>query len=94
MSISDECNDLESRILIKKVILYSPKYFNMEKRWRRKGNSPAVATARNPGDFDEEMYLAGKGAGFSLYRTSVETEGSRRSWYQYPFLIRENWQKR
>ena len=73
----------------KKVILYSPEILQYGETVATEGEIVPPSPPRTPGDFDEEMYLAGKGAGFSLYRTSVETEGSRRSWYQYPFLIRE-----
>ena len=44
---------------------------------------------RNPGTFDEQMYLAGKGAGFSVFQNDAEVMGNRIAWYQYPLLLRE-----
>lgn len=73
----------------KKVLLYSPDILEYGDTVAMEGEISPPSPPRNPGDFDEKMYLAGKGAGFSLYRTSVDVEGNRLSWYQYPFLLRE-----
>ncbi|MBC5647269.1 ComEC/Rec2 family competence protein [Christensenella tenuis] len=73
----------------KKVILYSPDILEYGDTVVTEGEVAPPSPPRNPGDFDETMYLAGKGAGFSLYRASLDVEGNELSWYQYPFLLRE-----
>ncbi|WP_079547622.1 ComEC/Rec2 family competence protein [Christensenella massiliensis] len=75
--------------LDKSVILYSPASLSYGDTVLMSGEIEQPSPPRNPGDFDEAMYLAGKGAGFSLYQTSVEVIGNHVSWYQYPFLLRE-----
>lgn len=73
----------------KKIILYSPDILEYGDTVVTEGEISPPSPPRNPGDFDETMYLAGKGAGFSLYRVSLDVERNSLSWYQYPFLLRE-----
>lgn len=73
----------------KKVLLYSPETLDLGDMIVFETEIMPPSAPRNPGDFDEQMYLAGKGAGFSSYMRNVEVAGNRLSWYQYPFLLRE-----
>lgn len=73
----------------KKVILYSPEKLDFGDTVVFESEITPPSAPRNPGDFDEQMYLAGKGAGFSSYMRNVEVVENRLSWYQYPFLLRE-----
>lgn len=47
------------------------------------------STPRNPGGFDEKMYLAASGAAFSFYAYDVAYEGNVGGWYGVPLFIRE-----
>ncbi|MEG0593939.1 MAG: ComEC/Rec2 family competence protein [Christensenella sp.] len=73
----------------KKVILYSPQKLDFGDTVTFKSEIKQPSSSRNSGDFDEEMYLAGKGAGFSIYGRSINVISNKLSWYQYPFLLRE-----
>lgn len=80
---------VDGRGFEKKAILYSQDILEFGDEIVFKGEIKPPSPPRNPGDFDEQMYLAGKGAGFSIYMNSVSVEGNHISWYQYPFLMRE-----
>lgn len=47
-------------------------------------------TPRNPGAFDQKMYLAANNAVMSFYQTEVSVEGRQLVWTEFPFLIRED----
>lgn len=80
---------IDGREFGKKAILYSRDILELGDIVAFESEIRPPSPARNPGDFDEQMYLAGKGAGFSVFMNSVEVEGNRIQWYQYPFLLRE-----
>ncbi len=73
----------------KKVILYSAQELSYGDRISFESNIVRPSAPRNPSAFDEQMYLAGKGAGFSVFNNAADVKGNRVAWYQYPFLLRE-----
>ena len=73
----------------KKVLLYSGQELDYGDTISFTCKIEQPSAPRNPGTFDEQMYLAGKGAGFSVFQNDAEVMGNSIAWYQYPLLLRE-----
>ncbi|MEA4852678.1 MAG: ComEC/Rec2 family competence protein [Christensenella sp.] len=78
----------------KKVILYSEEKLDYGATIVFNSKIKEPMQSRNPGGFDDKMYLASKGAGFSCFVYEVRETGSNPGWYAFPLMLRETLSER
>ncbi|MEA5003936.1 MAG: ComEC family competence protein, partial [Christensenella sp.] len=73
----------------KKILLYSREVLHYGDTVTFESRIRPPASTRNPGGMDEQMYLAGKGAGASCFSEEIRSISYSPGWYYYPLLLRE-----